>query len=91
VKPIPSSTLVELGRHILNAARADAEAKGVSDVVTVMGDGDPAARILACAKEEKVDCIVMGSRGLSNIKALLQGSVSRKVSNRADCTVVAVR
>jgi len=80
VKPIPSSTLVELGQHILNSARADAEGKGVSNIVTVMGDGDPAARILACAK-----------RGLSDIKALLQGSVSRKVSNRADCTIVAVR
>ncbi len=90
-RPIPTSTLVELGRHILNSARADAEGKGVSDVVTVMGDGDPAARILACAKQEKVDCIVMGSRGLSDIKALLQGSVSRKVSNRADCTIVTVR
>ena len=91
VKPIPSGTLVELGRHILNSARADAEEKGVSEVVTAMGDGDPAARILACAQQEKVDCIVMGSRGLSDIKALLQGSVSRKVSNRADCTIVAVR
>lgn len=91
VKPIPSSTLVELGRHILNSARADAEEKSISEVVTVMGDGDPAARILACAKQEKVDCIVIGSRGLSDIKALLQGSVSRKVSNRADCTIIAVR
>lgn len=91
LKPIPSSTLVELGRGILNSARADAEEKGVSEIVTVMGDGDPAARILACARQEKVDCIVMGSRGLSDIQALLQGSVSRKVSNRADCTIVAVR
>jgi nucleotide-binding universal stress UspA family protein len=91
VKTIPSRTLVDLGQHILNSARADAEEKGVSEIATSMGDGDPAARILACAKQEKVDCIVMGSRGLSNIKALLEGSVSRKVSNRAECTVVAVR
>jgi len=56
-----------------------------------MGDGDPAARILACAQQEKVDCIIMGSRGLSDIQALLEGSVSRKVSNRAICTTIAVR
>ena len=90
-KSIPSSTLVDLGQHILNSARADAVEKGVSEIATAMGDGDPAARILACAKQEKTDCIVMGSRGLSDIKALLEGSVSRKVSNRAGCTVVAVR
>ena len=91
VKTIPSSTLVELGQHILKSGRADAEGKGVTNIATTMGDGDPAARILACAKEENVDCIIMGSRGLSDIQALLQGSVSRKVSNRAECTTIAVR
>jgi nucleotide-binding universal stress UspA family protein len=90
-KGIPSSTLIDVGNHILNAARADAEEKGVASIATVMGDGDPAARVLACAKQEQVDCIVMGSRGLTDVQALLQGSVSRKVSNRADCTTIAVR
>jgi nucleotide-binding universal stress UspA family protein len=91
VKIIPSSTLLELGQQILNSARALAEEKGVSNISTIMGDGEPAARILACAKQEKVDCIIMGSRGLSGIKALLEGSVPRKVSNRAECTTIAVR
>jgi nucleotide-binding universal stress UspA family protein len=90
-KAIPSSTLVDVGQQILKSARAKAEEKGVSNVTSVMGDGDPAARVLACANEEKADCIVMGSRGLSDIQALLQGSVSRKVSNRAECTTIAVR
>ena len=90
-KTIPSSTLVEIGWQILNSARSDAEEKGVRNISMVLGDGDPAARVLACAKQEKVDCIVMGSRGLTDIQALLQGSVSRKVSNRADCTTIAVR
>jgi nucleotide-binding universal stress UspA family protein len=90
-KTIPSTTLVKLGQHILDSARSGAEEKGVSNLTTVMGDGDPAARILACAKQEKADCIVMGSRGLSDIKALFEGSVSRKVSNRAECTTIAVR
>lgn len=91
VKTIPSATLVKLGQHILSSARADAEGKGVTNVTTVMGDGDPAARILACAEHENIDCIVLGTRGLSDIQALLQGSVSRKVSNRAECTTIAVR
>lgn len=90
-KGIPSETLVKLGQHILGSARSGADEKGVKNIATVMGDGDPAARILSCAESEKVDCIVMGSRGLSDIRALLQGSVSRKVSNRADCTIITVR
>ena len=90
-KGIPSKTLIELGQHILSSARAEAMEKGVSNVSTVIGDGEPAARILSCAENEKVDCIIMGSRGLSDIKALLQGSVSRKVSNRANCTIITAR
>ena len=90
-KGIPSEILVKVGQHILSSARTDAEEKGVKNVSTLIGDGDPAARILSCAKSEKVDCIVLGSRGLSDIRALLQGSVSRKVSNRADCTIITVR
>ena len=90
-KPIPSNTLIDLGQHLLQSARSEVQEKGVSNISVVMGDGDPAARILACAKQENIDCIVMGSRGLSDIQALLQGSVSRKVSNRAECTIVTVR
>ncbi len=90
-KAIPSDMLVKLAQHILKSAQVDAEAKGVSNATIVMGDGEPAARILACAKQENIDCIIMGSRGLSNIQALLEGSVSRKVSNRAACTTIAVR
>jgi nucleotide-binding universal stress UspA family protein len=90
-KIIPSGMLVELAQHILKSAQADADANGVSNTAIIMGDGDPAARILACAKQENIDCIILGSRGLSNIQALFEGSVSRKVSNRAECTTIAVR
>ena len=53
--------------------------------------GDPAERILDCAKREHVDMIVMGTRGLSDLKGLLMGSVSHKVSHLADCACVTVK
>ena len=91
VNIIPSGVLVELAQSILKSAQTHADASGVSNTAIIMGDGDPAARILACAKQENIDCIILGSRGLSNIQALFEGSVSRKVSNRAACTTIAVR
>jgi nucleotide-binding universal stress UspA family protein len=54
--------------------------------------GKAADKILECAKTKNVDMIVMGSSnrliGLSKIKAL--GSVTRKVSELADCPVLIV-
>lgn len=54
--------------------------------------GDIAEKILEYASDEKVDVIVMGSsnrlKGISKIKAL--GSVTRKVSELADCPVLII-
>jgi len=35
--------------------------------------------------------IVMGSRGLSDARALFLGSVSHKMTNHAECTCVTVK
>ncbi len=53
--------------------------------------GDAAAGICRAASDLGADAIVMGSRGLSEIGGLVMGSVSRKVSNAAPCTVITVR
>lgn len=53
--------------------------------------GHPAAEVIAFAKKEKCDLIVMGSRGLSPMKGLLLGSVSEKVLRHASCAVTVVR
>ena len=54
--------------------------------------GDIAEKILEYSHAEKVDMIVMGSgnrlKGISKIKAL--GSVTRKVSELADCPVLII-
>lgn len=88
---VPSRVLVEIGQHILDVAKSHAEQQGVRDVNTSMVDGDPADRILACIDREKADCVVMGSRGLSDLKGLFLGSVSHKVANHAPCTCITVK
>ena len=53
--------------------------------------GHAAEQIVRVAEEEDVDLIVMGSRGLSEWKALLLGSVSSHVLHHAPCSVLIVR
>ena len=54
-------------------------------------NGRPADRILETAEEEAVYTIVMGSRGLSDLKGIVTGSVSHKVSQLAECTCITVK
>jgi nucleotide-binding universal stress UspA family protein len=88
---IASSVLVDIGEHILSLAKFEADNCGVHDVSVTILDGDPAERILEHAEHEGTDCIVMGSRGLSDMKGLVLGSVSHKVNNRAACTCITVK
>lgn len=64
--------------------------KGV-DASFVHKVGDPAMIILEAAKAEKVDLIVMGSKGLSGLSKLRAlGSVTRRVTEHSTCPVLIV-
>ena len=80
-----------VGERVISHARARAGAKGARSVQTLLEDGDPADTILRLAKSLHVDTIVLGSRGLGNVKGLLMGSVSHKVAHLAECTCVTVK
>ena len=56
----------------------------------IVREGYPASVIAEEATEEKVDMIVMGSRGLSGLKHLLLGSVAERVVQKAHCPVLTV-
>ena len=79
------------GQSILAAGQANAAAKGVHSLKTEVLTGDPAQRLLEYAREQAVDLVVMGRRGVGQIRGLLMGSVSWKVSNLAECPVLTVR
>ncbi len=80
-----------VGQQALRRAEKIANGNGVTATKTVMEDGDPAQLILEHADKEGANLIVMGCRGLSDLKGLLMGSVSHKVSHLANCTCVTVR
>lgn len=53
--------------------------------------GSPAAAIVEAASKEHADLVVVGSRGLSGIGALVLGSVSREVVESTGCPVLVVK
>ena len=83
--------IVLLGEQIINNASASASKAGVANVTGEIHSGDYANNILEVAKKVDADMIVMGRRGLSNLKGFVTGSVSHKVSQRSECSVLTVK
>lgn len=81
----------ELGDHLTNKAVDRLRERGLEKLTPMMLEGHVANTILATASEEGVDAIFLGSRGLSDLKGALLGSVSHKVANLAAMTVIAVK
>ncbi|MDZ7810633.1 MAG: universal stress protein [Arhodomonas sp.] len=88
---VSTKALRRIGEHILDNGVAEAKQAGVTNVSTLLVDGDPADQILGAIEAHGVDCVLMGSRGLSGVKAMVLGSVSRKVTDRAPCTCITVK
>lgn len=70
---------------------ADKAAKAGFQVRESMRLGKPADEILTEAKQEKVDLIITGAKGLGAIGRVLLGSVSTRVVQHAACSVLVVR
>jgi nucleotide-binding universal stress UspA family protein len=66
----------------------DARRAGVTNVVCVVGVGDPAHEICELASTEQCDLIVMGTHGRAGLAHALLGSVAEKVLRRAPCPVL---
>ncbi len=78
------------GQKILNEFSKRANQKGII-INIVLLQGDPASVILASAERKKYDVIIMGSRGMGQLKELLLGSVSSKVIHHSLCPVLLIR
>jgi nucleotide-binding universal stress UspA family protein len=83
--------LAELGgREMLAQARA-LVAGTWSDVKTTLVSGHPAETIRRAAARNRADLIVMGSRGLTQFRPFLLGSVSRRLVVHTPCPVLIVK
>jgi nucleotide-binding universal stress UspA family protein len=71
----------------LQAYQAILPCKSELEIVT----GDPAEEITRLANIHKADLVVIGSRGLTGMRRILQGSVSGQVAEEAHCSVLIVK
>jgi nucleotide-binding universal stress UspA family protein len=74
-----------LGERVAAAERAGLVARFVRRT------GAPYEEIVAAARDEKADMIVMGTHGRSGLNRLLMGSVAERVVRLAPCPVLTVR
>jgi nucleotide-binding universal stress UspA family protein len=63
----------------------------VIEVSTELREGDAAGEILFRSQKLCPDLIVVGSRGLNQVRGWLLGSVSRRLIHQAPCSVLVVR
>lgn len=89
--PLDHQEVIDAGRTITDAATEIVEKKGLAVANANVVIGSPANKILESVETSDIDTIVMGSRGLSDLKGLLVGSVSHKVGHLAKCTCISVR
>ncbi|UCH19826.1 MAG: universal stress protein [Deltaproteobacteria bacterium] len=75
----------------MKAAQNQVKAKGLKIVKATVSRGDPAEEIVKFSKNNDIDMIVIGSRGLGQTKGILLGSVSSKVCHLSECTCVTVK
>ena len=61
------------------------------EATTVLRCGDAATEIMDYVKDNQIDLIVAGSRGLGNLQSLWMGSVSRKLVHYSNCSVLIVK
>ncbi len=82
---------LDRAQTVLAGARLAARAKGATRISQKSAVGDPAEEIIALAKDQHADLIVIGSRGHGRLAGLLLGSVAQKVLAHASCPVLVVR
>ena len=80
-----------LSDAMTRAAADEMRAKGVERIRPCVAEGRPARQIIELAKQENVDLIVLGSRGLGDIGSVLLGGVSHKVAHLSECPCLLVR
>lgn len=88
-----SNQLEQDSHLILKKYQSKAESKGLKSSLRIIQDRgfSAAEKILEIAEKEKVDTIVVGTKGQKLTEQFLLGSTSYKIAHYSKCTVVIVK
>lgn len=90
VPPLDDSVRRELAKQLEELADAELRVHGVT-ARTLVRDGAPRHELLACAREEKVDLLVIATHGYTGLRHVFLGSTAEQVVREAPCPVLTVR
>lgn len=82
---------LEQAEAILAEAETAARAAGLEKIERAIGEGDAVKALLKRLREQPVDLVVVGTRGLTGLRELAMGSVAHKMSITAPCPVLIVK
>jgi nucleotide-binding universal stress UspA family protein len=77
--------------HLLKRSLKKAQESGVVAETSSLDAPSPGEAIVEYAEKQGVDLVVVGTRGLTGLKRVLLGSVSRAVVEHAHCNVMVSR
>lgn len=80
----------EIPKYVMDQAKEKFTGTGI-DVTYETLIGKTIEQIIAYAENTETDLIIIGNRGLSGFKRLVQGSISQKITNKANCPVFVVK
>ena len=83
--------LEQRSRSELRRVLDDVASHGVAEISAKLVRGDAATAVLATAREESSDLIVMATRGRTPARRLLLGGVTTKVLAHTPCSIITVK
>ncbi len=87
----PPEELLQLGRTRMENFQREHLVGLRNQAVTQVVLGRPFAEIIAYARDNQIDLIVMGTHGRGGIAHVLLGSTTEKVVRKACCAVLTIR
>lgn len=85
------SSYVQKGSMVIQQAKSLFDQEGMKAETILEEFADPAETIVQVAKEKKIDAVILGNRGTSEVREFALGGVAEKVVRYADCPVLIVK
>jgi len=82
--------LTKKSQEMLDSIKESCEKQGIQFASKIL-DGSPASKIAEFAEEEKVDLVIVGSKGLSGIMGAILGSVANSIVHKSKVSVLVVK